>query len=167
MSNSNNWINVESVRNEGEIGHDPVAFDIVTLKDGRILVIGDECVTLHDDEYHYFRFENIDVPTITLTRDDMTTKQFYDALTALGFSVWDTGGGCTAWGYQVNEGKQIIISQFDTHEVYIPSLHKKDGGIYVGVQYGEDLAETYNQRSHRTLKDALDHATDLVRFLNV
>lgn len=69
-----------------------------------------------------------------------------------GFQLWETGGGCTAWGLHLPDGRQIMVTDLAGESHHLPSpgepflvgLHSDDCeqlGIWtmaVGRAYGTD-----------------------------
>lgn len=67
-----------------------------------------------------------------------------------GFRIWETGGGCTAWGLQLPDGREVLVTDLagESHKLpeigdqFLVGLHSADYeqlGIWtmaVGVAYG-------------------------------
>jgi hypothetical protein len=45
-----------------------------------------------------------------------------------GFTVWNTGGGCTAWGFARPDGVDVMGCQ-DLHHEWMPEIVEPEGSI--------------------------------------
>ena len=91
----------------------------------------------------------------------MTNDQFYDFLKSNGFTVTDTGGGCTAWHKTMPDDCFILVSQELTHEMNDDWL-AKGLDIHVGVFWGDEWLETDHNSAHASIDGAAAAITELL-----
>jgi len=87
----------------------------------------------------------------------MTTEQFYDFLQSHGLTVWQRGGGCTAWGKELGENRNLIVSQDLHHEIYPEYFGESWLGVCVGIECGNELENVENFCEHHSMRAAMAH----------
>lgn len=93
--------------------------------------------------------------------NSMNINQFYDALNADGFKVENTGGGCTAWAYWIDEDSFICVTQDLSHDINLDIIDDNQWNwIAVGTLY-PDADVNSDTTMHNTLESALKQALKL------
>jgi len=93
----------------------------------------------------------------------MNNEQFEQAMRDAGFTVWNTGGGCTAWGFERPDGIAIMGCQ-DLHHEWMPEIVDPDSNW---LDYGFGLVDAEGQsidtvyRAFKDITKALAYAIEL------
>ena len=93
----------------------------------------------------------------------MNNEQIEQAMRDAGFTIWNTGGGCTAWGFARPDGVDVMACQ-DLHHEWMPELvdpnsHWLDYGVGLVDSEGQAIDETY--RAFKDIKAAIAYAIEL------
>ena len=73
-----------------------------------------------------------------------TQEELNKLFTDADFNCVDTGGGCLAWMHELENGDEILVSNFDSD---IPRVGDKEIGVGLWSADGEELAVWYNLTS--------------------
>jgi hypothetical protein len=93
----------------------------------------------------------------------MNNEQFEQSMRSAGFSIWNTGGGCTAWGFNRADGVDVMACQ-DLHYEWMPELSELDSdwldyGVGLVDSEGQSIDEAY--RCFKDINAALAYAIEL------
>lgn len=78
----------------------------------------------------------------------MNASDFHHALRELGFTVEQTGGGCTAWDFYRADGSLVRVTQDLHHEIeprlfFDPDTGEEQCPIEVGTYAHDEISEAY------------------------
>lgn len=82
----------------------------------------------------------------------MNNEQFEKAMREAGFNIWNTGGGCTAWGFARPDGLDVMACQ-DLHHEWTPEIVDPNSDW---LDYGAGLVDSDGQamdETHRSFKN--------------
>jgi len=78
-----------------------------------------------------------------------------EILKANHYKQWETGGGCTAWGKDFGNGKQVLIGRDGSDNVDKNDKEYKKLDIYIGLQFDTEQGGYVNAESKTNNVQAL------------
>ena len=91
----------------------------------------------------------------------MTPEQYYKFLQSHGFTVMDTGGGCTAWHKELPNDQFILTSHELSHEIN-PEWLAMGLPVHVGVFEGDEWLDMDQNSEHLTVASAAQTISKLL-----
>ena len=85
-----------------------------------------------------------------------------EILKSNGYTVWQTGGGCTSWGKDFENGKSVLIGRDSRHNVDDDAEYD-NLGIKVGAQFNTEQEGFISVESKKNDAQALINFSE---FLN-